>query len=424
MSYIKIGSKQHHRAAIGMLLGSVVTFATMYSPQPLISLFTEEYGISPALASASISITTMALAIALLFVSRLSNLWGRKGMMSLSLLLSSGFAIASAFVDNYYIFLVLRLLQGVSIAGFPSIAMAYLNEEFSPESIGKVVGVYVAGTSLGGLIGRVVVGAMTDLTNWKTALILLGVVNLVLSLWFWRNLPESGNFTRKRESAVQWLSSMKQAFLNRDLLRIYLTGFLLMGVYISILDYIGYILLEAPYNLSQTIFGFLFVVNLAGTASSILFGKLTDRYSRRSVIALAMGVLLAGMILTMVGGLWVKIAGVALVAFGFFAGHSVASGWVGILASKNIKAQASSIYLLFYYGGSSLIGMSGGFFLSHFGWNGLIIYLGFLLIAAAGIAVSAHDVRARVPSRTGAAAGAVARDSRPVISKKTTFHVR
>lgn len=37
MSHIEIGSKEHKYTIISMLIGSIVTFATMYSPQPLIS---------------------------------------------------------------------------------------------------------------------------------------------------------------------------------------------------------------------------------------------------------------------------------------------------------------------------------------------------------------------------------------------------
>ncbi|MEV2909190.1 hypothetical protein ABNF65_11215 [Paenibacillus larvae] len=36
-----------------------------------------------------------------------------------------------------------------------------LNEEFSPKAIG--MGVYVAGTALGGFLGRVIIGGLTDL---------------------------------------------------------------------------------------------------------------------------------------------------------------------------------------------------------------------------------------------------------------------
>jgi len=64
--------------------------------------------------------------------------------------------------------------------------------------------------------------------------------------------------------------------------------------------------------------------------------------------------------------------------FGFFGGHSVASSWVGLRARQN-KAQASSLYLFFYYLGSSLVGWSGGLCWAAWRWHGVAAYIGLLL---------------------------------------------
>lgn len=382
MNTIEVGSSEHRRTSISMLLGSIVTFAVLYSPQPLISLFSKQYHISPATAGASVSLATIGLAIGLVIVSAVSDRVDRKLLMSLSLLTTSLLAILSAFTGQFSLFLVIRFLEGISIAGFPSIAMAFLNEEFHPSAMGRVIGIYVAGTSIGGFFGRIVIGALTDLFNWQIALMMLGALSLLFSLYFWRNLPASRNFTPGKTSLHQWEAGLKHNFTQRKLLGLFLTAFLLMGVYIMILNYIGYPLTSKPYNLSQTVFGFLFVVNLLGTCSSVWFGKLADRHPRQYVIALAIGILLLGVLLTLSTVLFLKILGVALVAFGFFAAHSVASGWVGIVAGRKYKAQASALYLLFYYGGSSLVGWSGGLFFHQFGWNGMIAYAGVLLVLA------------------------------------------
>ena len=63
-----------------------------------------------------------------------------------------------------------------------------------------------------------------------------------------------------------------------------------------------------------------------------------------------------GVALTLSTSLPMVIAGIACMTFGFFAGHSVASGWVGWLAAKGAKGQAAALYLLAYYIGSSVIG--------------------------------------------------------------------
>ena len=56
---------------------------------------------------------------------------------------------------------------------------------------------------------------------------------------------------------------------------------------------------------------------------------------------------------------------------GFFSAHSVASGAVGPLAGAT-RGHDSSLYLLFYYMGSSITGSAGGGLWLHGGWPGIV----------------------------------------------------
>lgn len=293
--------------------------------------------------------------------------------MGVSLIVTSILAILSSFSPNFTIFLIIRFVEGISIAGFPAIAIAYLNEEIAPSSIGGTMGAYVSGTAVGGFIGRVAIGALTDWLSWPIAFLILGVICFLLSLWFWFDLPQSRNFKVAKLSVSNWIKAFGIGLKNRNLFPLYCMGFLAMGSYIMLFNYIGYPLTRAPYHLSQTALGFLFVVNLVGTYSSALFGKLTDSYSRHKLMGVACFIFILGAVLTLVPNLWVKIIGVAVVAFAFFAAHTTASGWVGVVAPADRKATASSIYLLFYYGGSSVIGWVGGFMWVSFHWLGIVI---------------------------------------------------
>jgi nicotinic acid phosphoribosyltransferase len=77
----------------------------------------------------------------------------------------------------------------------------------------------------------------------------------------------------------------------------------------------------------------------------------------------------------------VVIAGIAVLTFGFFGAHSVASAWVGRRA-RTAKAQAASLYLFLYYVGSSVIGSLGGVFWERNGWSGVVALVTLLLAAA------------------------------------------
>lgn len=385
MEHIERHDPEYGRVLACMLLGSVVTFAVLYAPQPLIAVFSNEYGVSPATASASIALPTLALAVSLLFVPTVSRRIGRKRTMGLSLFATSVLAIASGLGHSFGFFLAVRLLEGVAVSGFPAVAIAYLNEEISPASIGGAMGAYVAGTAVGGFMGRVAIGPLTDWFSWQVAFIFLGVACLACSVFFWVALPRSRNFRPAKIPLRDSLMALGTSLRRKELRVLYFMGFLLMGAYIMLLNYVGYPLTAAPYNLSQTALGSLFVVNLLGIISSMVFGRLADHHPRPILMGVACLVFAAGALLTLAPNLWVKIAGIAVFVFGFFAAHTTATGWVGVAARADRKATASSLYLLFYYTGSSVVGWAGGYVWIAFGWLGLICAVCVLIATCCGL---------------------------------------
>ena len=135
-------------------------------------------------------------------------------------------------------------------------------------------------------------------------------------------------------------------------------------------NYLGFRLLAPPFSLSQTAVGAIFAVYLVGSASSAWIGHLAGRFGRRKVLWLTMVATIAGVALTLSDQLAVILAGIVIVTIGFFGAHSVASSWVGRRALTN-RAQASSLYLLLYYLGSSVLGTAGGWFWARYGWPGV-----------------------------------------------------
>jgi YNFM family putative membrane transporter len=91
--------------------------------------------------------------------------------------------------------------------------------------------------------------------------------------------------------------------------------------------------------------------------------------------------MLCGIGLTLASSLAVIVGGVAVLTFGFFGAHSIASGWVGQKA-PTARAQASALYLLCYYLGSSIGGSAGGLAYSYAGWSGLVAMIACLIILA------------------------------------------
>ncbi|TDL87611.1 MFS transporter [Vibrio vulnificus] len=394
MNYIEPAGKSFRKTILALFLGSFVTFADLYSTQPVIPVFAKQFGVSPAMASLTLSFATGTLALCLLLVSFFSENIDRKKIMGTALTLSALLSICVSFIqDDLYILIAIRAIQGAVLAGFPAIAMAYINEEFHPKSLGYVMGIYVSGSSIGGLAGRLIVGVLTDHFSWNIAIGSLGALSLIISLAFWWMLPPSQHAVRVRVSLSRIKTSLINNLRNNRLVLLFGMAFLLMGSFVTVYNFVGIPLMGPPYHLSQTLIGFIFIIYLVGTFSSTWMGKLADQYSRRGVLLIGIAIMLMGALLTLLAPLLLKIMGLALFTFGFFGAHSIASSWVGSLADKSEKAQASALYLLFYYAGSSIVGASGGLFLMKFGWGGVISAVSILILLAAACAMMVEKVK-------------------------------
>jgi YNFM family putative membrane transporter len=111
---------------------------------------------------------------------------------------------------------------------------------------------------------------------------------------------------------------------------------------------------------------------------------MADTFGRARVLTGGLAIMLIGVALTLFHSYVAIAAGIACFTFGFFAGHSVASGWVGRLA-KEAKGQAAALYLLAYYLGSSIIGSYGGHVWAAYAWKGVAgLVAALLLIGMAG----------------------------------------
>lgn len=380
MATIKSGTKAFRYTTLALFAGAFSTYANLYMLQPVLPMISKTFQISPATASLSLSLTTIALAIFMLIVGSLSEAWGRKNIMTFSMIAVAILTIAISFAPNFGMLLTLRIIQGILFAGLPAIAMAYLGEEIEPASLGIAMGLYISGNSIGGLAGRVIIGAVSDAWNWHIALFVIGILSLIVAIAFYYLLPTSNNFKKQKLALKPLVHSMGQHLRDPILLLLFGVGFLLMGSFVTLYNYISFLLIEPPYNLSQTLVGSIFIVYLVGTFSATWMGKMGDRHGKTNILIIAIFLMILGVALTLISWLPTILVGIALFTFGFFGGHSIASSLVSKRATHD-KAQAASLYLFFYYVGSSIGGTVGGYFFMHNGWTGVVtMIISFLII--------------------------------------------
>jgi YNFM family putative membrane transporter len=377
------------RVTLALFSAGLATFALLYCVQPILPVLSHEFGVSPASSSISLSISTAMLAIGLLFTGPLSDAIGRKNVMVTALLLASCCTLLSTMMTSWHGILVMRALVGLSLSGVAAVGMTYLSEEIHPSFVAFSMGLYISGNSIGGMSGRLLSGVFTDFFNWRVAVAVIGCFALASALMFWKILPPSRHFRPSSLRPKTLLINFRLHWRDRGLPLLFLEGFLLMGSFVTLFNYIGYRLMQSPWMLSQAVVGLLSVAYLTGTWSSPKAGAMTSKYGRGPVMIAFTSIMLLGLLLTLFSSLWAIFIGMLLFTSGFFAAHSVASSWIGPRA-KRARGQASSLYLFSYYLGSSVAGTLGGVFWYSYGWNGVGGFIAAMLVLALLVGIRLH----------------------------------
>jgi YNFM family putative membrane transporter len=390
-AFIERGTRAFTHTNLALFAAGFATFSLLYCVQPLLPVFSRDFAVSAATSSLALSLTTGLLAVSMLVAGGFSETWGRKPLMVASLVASGALTVLAAVVPSWHALLISRALMGISLSGLPAVAMAYVSEEMHPKSIGLAMGLYIGGSGLGGMSGRLITGVLTDAFGWRMAIGAIGVLGLVSAAICWFSLPASRHFNRRPLALTSLLSGFRIHFRDVALPWLFVEGFVVMGGFVTLYNYIGYRLLAPPFSLSQTAVGFIFTVYLVGIFSSAWMGSLASRLGRRRLLWVPFVIMLVGTGLTRANTLVPIILGIALVTFGFFGAHSIASSWIGLRA-RQAKAQASSLYLFCYYLGSSVVGSLGGLVWSRFGWSGVTLLTSMLLVGGLLIAARLYRV--------------------------------
>ena len=370
-----------------MLAFGLAIFNTLYATQALLPTLTSELGVSPSTAALTVSAATGALALCVVPASILSEKFGRGHVLVISALAATGIGLVLPLAQSAEQLIALRALQGAMIAGTPAVAMTWLSEELDERDLPGAMGLYIAGNTIGGLTGRLIPAGLLEVTTWRWALLGSGVVAFGLALLAAWLLPEQRNFTPKLSIRPRSeIAAMGRHLHNPRLLALYATAFVAMGVFVSMYNYFGFRAV-LDFGLPAALSGLVYVVYLSGTWSSARAGALLKRHGHGVVVLMSSILMLAGALGVASSSLWVTLAGLLVFTASFFALHSTASGWVGLIAERD-RAEASSMYVFSYYMGSSILGAGTGWAYESLPWAGFIGVLALLLSALTVVAAA------------------------------------
>ncbi|MET8519143.1 MFS transporter [Nocardioides sp. NPDC004968] len=385
------GSSGYRRILIGLFAAGIATFGQMYSTQGILPTVAHALEVNEASAALTVSTATLGLAVSVLGWSWVADRIGRAPAMKIALSISLVLGLLTPLAPGFASLLVLRSLEGLALGGVPALAVAYLAEEIHVRHVSLAAAIYISGTTVGGLLGRVITGPFADLGGWRLGVTAGGVLSAIAAIIAITLIPRAQGWVRPVGRPT---TSVREGVLAnlRDpgMLVLYGQAALLMGGFVATYNYLGFRLEREPFGLPVAISSQIFFAYLGGTVSSSVAGRLAATHGRRKVMLTCVVITIVGVVMTFPDNLAMVLTGLFVLTTGFFGAHGVASGWVGARARVG-KAQASALYNLFYYGGSSLFGWLLGYAYVVGWWGVATAVLVLALISLTWSWLAAHD---------------------------------
>lgn len=391
-SYIEYGTQPFKAILLSLFLAGFAIFSSLYCVQPMMPFLAKFFQTTATNSSFPLSFSTIALALGLLFAGLISDRFGRKQIMAISLFSTATLLLISSFLPYWEIFLATRMMIGLAVSGVASVAMTYIGEEIAQKDVGFAMGLYISGTAIGGMGGRLIAGVLLDFISWQTATLIIGVLNFIIAIIFYMALPASKHFNAYPIQFSRFKESFKKNLSDPKLRLLFAEGFILMGCFVTVFNYMSYHLLEKPFELSQTWIGLISVAYLSGIYSSPRAASWSQKFGREKVLISMFLSMILGLWIMLIPSIWFILLGLLIFTFSFFAAHSTSSSWVSV-QSLQYRAVGSSLYLFCYYLGSSILGSGSGLVWEHFGWLGLTVTITCILLIGLCIAVKLKTMK-------------------------------
>ncbi|MBT8435867.1 MAG: MFS transporter [Gammaproteobacteria bacterium] len=355
------------------LIATVVSFSTLYIPQPMLPLLAEDFGVSAGEAGLLMTVAMLPLAIAPLVYGYFLQAIPAKLMLSVALALLALDLVCFYFADEFWHLILLRLLQGLLLPAIFTALMTYCASMVPAQLVRRAMGFYIGATILGGFSGRLLGGVFASSFDWRSAFIVMGLMQLIPLLLLTRLASDADiNFARLDPKSIS------RVLLNRNFRFMFLSLASVFFVFSGILNIVPFHLLSIDATATPFIISLLYLGYLVGVPVSFFSDSISKLLSdeRRG---LWLGLLIHGLGLVML--LFVAFTGLVLMMFllaaGFFLVHALLSGLTNHLAQEH-KGVVNGLYVSIYYFSGALGSWLPGYLFEGLGWDGMIIV--FMLI--------------------------------------------
>jgi YNFM family putative membrane transporter len=356
---------------------TIVVFATIYGPQPLLLVLRSEFGISEATASLMITAILIPLSFAPLLYGYLLETAPIKKLLMITLSLLAVGELGIALASDFWIILSLRFFQGLIVPAILTALMMYVSTMHDERNMQRAFAVYVAATIFGGVFGRIFSGAVSTLSGWRFSFLALSIA-MIIGLVLLQRLSPAPKAGFQRLSPGDVLDTLHRPGFLRICLLISSAFF----VFVSLANVLPFRLADISHGISEFKISMAYSGYLVGIIVALSAPRLVALFRSEA------NTLLAGLCcyLAAIGIFLAPAAVVVFVNMFLFCGsiallQAVCVGSINKLVSHH-KGVANGLYISIYYAGASLGSYLPGWVYTYFGWNFYLFCLAFVLCIA------------------------------------------
>ena len=310
-----------------VLILNFILLALSYSPLTIYSTtineISKQYQVSNSMASLGISLLMLGYAMGSYVESKAVNYFGFKKVITAAIFMAIIPQFIIPMLDNFYILMILRFIQGCGIVWYATTSMATAIS--TPKCTGVTAGIVSAAIPFGIGLGGLIAGYSLELfDSWKTVWNVFGLLLLIYTI-FWficinepkkteiniqKNIPNNGSQNKK--PIIYYLAAWISAFA------LFFNAWQLIGLNTIAPNYLSSLGYSSVNIGNAVLFGGL-IGAISTPFGGILSDVLINKFKIKPISARAYTMGIAGFFIAAIGSIFFPFLSGISVSFSFFA---------------------------------------------------------------------------------------------------------
>ena len=359
------------------LIATVISFSTLYIPQPMLPLLASNFGVTAGEAGLLMTLAMLPLAFAPVLYGYFLQAIPARLMLTVGLILLALNQVCFYFAAEFWHLLALRLLQGLLLPAIFTALMTYCASMVPADRVRRAMGFYIGATILGGFAGRLAGGFFASSFDWRIAFVVMGLMQLIPLLLLSRVDADADiNFARLDPKSIS------RVLANRNYRFMFVALASVFFVFSGILNIVPFHLQDIEPGTTPLVISMLYLGYLMGAPVSFFSDSISRKLGdERKGLLLGLAIHGFGLVMMLFVALQGLIVMMFFLAAGFFLIHALLSGLANHLAQEH-KGVVNGHYVSIYYFSGALGSWLPGYLYEAIEWQGMILV--FTLILALG----------------------------------------